>query len=245
MRRIETRNKKRQRGQPVLSMETKLNISSWSGATKERTKRQQQTNKNKSNNDCKTRYEVAQSTVSKINKIITNLFTIGNNNNKTTTKKKKNNNLSSNQQQQQQQIKILEQNLQDKPRVGDNELRARRRKLGSNDGEIAGYVRTAAQWRLLAVFGGDSRRRSRTISSHSRNVDASLVHRTTRHHTQTARSSVASTSTDREESGMAQEFRAAMVRCRHLQSRRHWHAARIRRSNSLEIETNSNNNNNK
>ena len=123
--------------------ETQYQLVIWRNKRKER-------NDNNNNKRTKTnqttiakRYEVAQSTVSKINKIITNLFTIGNNNNKTTTKKKKNNNLSSNQQQQ-QQIKILEQNLQDKQRGGDNELRARRRKLGSNDGEIAGYVRTAA-----------------------------------------------------------------------------------------------------
>ncbi len=79
------------------------------------------------------RHGVAQSTVSKINKLLTQFLLEKENEETTTATITKTN-------QQQKQIERLATMLHDKPRGGDREVRARRRKLGSNDGEIAKYI---------------------------------------------------------------------------------------------------------
>lgn len=79
------------------------------------------------------RHGVAQSTVSKINKLLTQFLLEKENEETTTATITKTN-------QQQKQIERLATMLHDKPRGGDREVRARRRKLGSNDGDIAKYI---------------------------------------------------------------------------------------------------------
>ena len=79
------------------------------------------------------RHGVAQSTVSKINKLLTQFLLEKENEETTTATITKTN-------QQQKQIERLATMLHDKPRGGDREVRARRRKLGSNYGDIAKYI---------------------------------------------------------------------------------------------------------
>ena len=87
-----------------------------------------ETNNNESETTIARRYSVAQSTVSKINKLLTQ-FLLSNEKEKTNSNQKEQE--KQKEKQQNQAVERLSKLLRDKTRGGDRESRARRRKLGA------------------------------------------------------------------------------------------------------------------